>query len=278
MKKLYGVIGAPIEHSMSPLIHNDAFHQKGYNAHYQAFHVEPKNLKEAVVGMRALGVSGFNVTIPHKEAIIPLLDEVDDAAGRIGAVNTVVNRDGILFGYNTDGRGYVEALKEITSLSNKRILIIGAGGAARAIFYTLAQEEGIQVDLYNRTASKSADLIHEFSLGHLAQTISLDEAIERLGDYDVVVQTTSVGMFPKTDESPVPLKKIKQGAVFSDIIYNPYETKLLKDAKVLGAVTQNGVHMFAYQAALAFEHWTGHLPDTDRMKKLVKEQLGGISC
>lgn len=278
MKKLYGVIGAPVAHSMSPLIHNDAFQQMGYNAHYHAFHIEPNQLEVAVKGMRALGMSGFNVTIPHKEAIIPLLDEVDDAARRIGAVNTVVNRDGVLVGYNTDGRGYVEALKEVTSLSNKRILIIGAGGAARAIFYTLAQEQSIQIDLYNRTASKSADLIQEFSLGHLAQSISLEVAIKRLSDYDVVVQTTSVGMTPHTDESPLPLKAIKPKAVFSDIIYNPYETKILKDAKALGAVTQNGVHMFAYQAAFAFELWTGHLPDTERMKKLVKEQLGGLSC
>ncbi|KMJ60204.1 shikimate dehydrogenase [Bacillus sp. LL01] len=278
MRKLYGVIGAPIAQSMSPLIHNDAFQQLGYNADYHAFHIEPNKLNAAVDGMRALGVSGFNVTIPHKGAIIPLLDEVDEAACRIGAVNTVVNKNGVLVGYNTDGRGYVEALKEITPLENKNILIIGAGGAARAIFYTLAQEQGVQIDLYNRTSSKSADLIHEFSLNHLAQSISIDKALEKLEDYDLVVQTTSVGMFPHTEDTPLPLKSIKHGAIFSDIIYNPYETKLLKDAKALGAVTQNGVHMFAYQAALAFEHWTGHLPDTDRMKNLVKEQLGGLSC
>lgn len=278
MKKLYGVIGAPIEHSMSPLIHNDAFQQTGYNAHYHAFYIEPKDLKPAVEGMRALGVSGFNVTIPHKEAIIPLLDQVDEAAERIGAVNTVVNKDGLLIGYNTDGKGFVEALKEVTKLNNKRILIIGAGGAARAIFYTLAKEQGVQIDLFNRTASKAADLIEEFYLGHLAESITMKEAIRRLEAYDVVIQTTSVGMFPQTENSPLPLNVIKQSAVFSDIIYNPYETKLMKDAKALGAVTQNGVHMFAYQAALAFEHWTGLFPDTNRMKNLVKEQLGGISC
>lgn len=278
LKKLYGVIGSPIAHSMSPHIHNDAFKQMDYNAHYHAFHIEPDELEDAVKGMKALGVSGFNVTIPHKEAIIPLLDEVDEAARRIGAVNTVVNRDGVLIGYNTDGKGYVEALKEVTMLKNKRVLIIGAGGAARAIFYTLAKEGNIQIDLYNRTASKAVELIQEFSLNHLAKGISSKEAVNTMKDYDVVVQTTSVGMFPYTEESPFPLINIKEGAVFSDIIYNPIETRLLRDAKALGAVTQNGVSMFAYQAAFAFEHWTGQLPDTDRMKNIVKVQLGGISC
>ncbi len=278
LKKLYGVIGSPITHSMSPHIHNDAFKQMDYNAHYHAFHIEPDELEDAVKGMKALGVSGFNVTIPHKEAIIPLLDEVDEAARRIGAVNTVVNRDGVLIGYNTDGKGYVEALKEVTMLKNKRVLIIGAGGAARAIFYTLAKEGNIQIDLYNRTACKAVELIQEFSLNHLAKGISSKEAVNRMKDYDVVVQTTSVGMFPYTEESPFPLINIKEGAVFSDIIYNPIETRLLRDAKALGAVTQNGVSMFAYQAAFAFEHWTGQLPDTDRMKNIVKVQLGGISC
>ena len=278
LKKLYGVIGSPIAHSMSPHIHNDAFKQMDYNAHYHAFHIEPDELEDAVKGMKALGVSGFNVTIPHKEAIIPLLDEVDEAARSIGAVNTVVNRDGVLIGYNTDGKGYVEALKEVTMLKNKRVLIIGAGGAARAIFYTLAKEGNIQIDLYNRTASKAVELIQEFSLNHLAKGISSKEAVNTMKDYDVVVQTTSVGMFPYTEESPFPLINIKEGAVFSDIIYNPIETRLLRDAKALGAITQNGVSMFAYQAAFAFEHWTGQLPDTDRMKNIVKVQLGGISC
>ena len=278
MKSLYGVIGSPIAHSMSPLIHNDAFHQKGTDAHYQAFHVEPNELKAAVAGMRALGVNGFNVTIPHKEAIIPLLDSVEDAALKIGAVNTVLNRDGKLIGYNTDGRGFVEALKEVTELKDKQILIIGAGGAARAIFYTLAQEEGVRLDICNRTVSKSVELIEEFSLQGISRSITTEQAAEEIQRYDVVVQTTSVGMFPKINDTPLPFHSIKQHAVFSDIIYNPLETKLLQEAKALGAVTQNGIHMFAYQAALAFKIWTGELPDTDRMKKLVQEHLGGKPC
>ncbi|WP_404428781.1 shikimate dehydrogenase [Sutcliffiella horikoshii] len=278
MKSLYGVIGSPIAHSMSPLIHNNAFLQNGMDAHYHAFHVEPDQLETAVAGMRALGVTGFNVTIPHKEAIIPLLDSVEDAALQIGAVNTVVNKDGKLIGYNTDGRGYVEALKEVVGLKDKHVLIIGAGGAARAIFYTLALEEGIQLDICNRTVSKSEDLIKEFSLERIARSITVDQAAKEIKNYDVVVQTTSVGMFPQINDTPLPLVSVKNHAVFSDIIYNPIETKLLREAKALGAITQNGVHMFAYQAALAFEIWTGKFPDTDRMKKLVEEHLGGKTC
>ncbi|WP_404346980.1 shikimate dehydrogenase [Sutcliffiella horikoshii] len=278
MKSLYGVIGSPIAHSMSPLIHNDAFLQNGMDAHYHAFHVEPDQLETAVAGMRALGVTGFNVTIPHKEAIIPLLDSVEDAALQIGAVNTVVNKDGKLIGYNTDGRGFVEALKEVVELKGKQVLIIGAGGAARAIFYTLALEEGIQLDICNRTVSKSEDLIKEFSLERIARSITVDQAAKEIQNYDVVVQTTSVGMFPQINDTPLPLVSVKNNAVFSDIIYNPIETKLLREAKALGAVTQNGVHMFAYQAALAFKIWTGKFPDTDRMKKIVEEHLGGKTC
>ncbi|TYS59192.1 shikimate dehydrogenase [Sutcliffiella horikoshii] len=278
MKSLYGVIGSPIAHSMSPLIHNDAFLQKGVDAYYHAFHVDPEELETAVAGMRALGVNGFNVTIPHKEAIIPLLDRVEDAALQIGAVNTVVNRNGELIGYNTDGRGFVEALKEVVKLKDKHVLIIGAGGAARAIFYTLALEEGVQIDICNRTVSKAEDLIKEFSLERIARSITVDQAAREIKRYDVVVQTTSVGMHPKINDIPLPLKSIKHHAVFSDIIYNPIETKLLQEAKSIGAITQNGIHMFAYQAALAFEIWTGKFPDTVRMKKLVEEHLGGKTC
>ncbi|KPB05079.1 shikimate dehydrogenase [Bacillus sp. CHD6a] len=278
MKSLYGVIGSPIAHSMSPLIHNDAFLQNGMDAHYHAFHVDADELETAVAGMRALGVNGFNVTIPHKEAIIPLLDSVEEAALKIGAVNTVVNKNGKLVGYNTDGRGFVEALKEVVELKGKDVLIIGAGGAARAIFYTLAIEEGIHADICNRTVSKSDDLIKEFSLERISRSITVEQATKVLDRYDVVVQTTSVGMYPTIDDLPLTLNSIKQHAVFSDIIYNPLETKFLREAKDHGAVTQNGIHMFAYQAALAFEIWTGKLPDTDRMKKLVKEHLGGKTC
>ncbi|MGM0835821.1 MAG: shikimate dehydrogenase [Bacillota bacterium] len=278
MKKLYGVIGCPIQQTMSPLIQNDAFLHLGMDAYYHAFHVEPKDLETAVKGLKALGVSGFNVTIPHKEAIIPLLDEVDEHALQIGAVNTVVHENGIMKGYNTDGPGYVEALKRVTPINDKRMLIIGAGGAARAIIYSLVQETGVTADILNRTPDKALSLIEEFSFEDRCRAVTKEEAVRSLPTYDVIVQTTSVGMHPHVEETPIALTTLKENAVVSDIIYNPLETKLLKEARLKGAVVQNGVQMFVYQAALAFQHWTGNVPDVDRMEKLVIERLGGTSC
>ncbi|WP_078379623.1 shikimate dehydrogenase [Sutcliffiella halmapala] len=278
MKKLYGVIGSPIQHSMSPLIHNDAFLQLGIDAHYHAFHVLPKDLEAAVVGLKALGVAGFNVTIPHKKAIIPLLDEVDNTALKIGAVNTVVNENGKWTGYNTDGPGYVAALKQITATENKHILIIGAGGAARAILYSLVKEPGAKVDIFNRTPEKAQHLIEEFSLQGTSRAVTMAEVVGNMPNYDVIVQTTSVGMHPHIEDSPVQIATLKKNAIVSDIIYNPLETDLLKQAKLKGAITQNGVQMFVYQAALAFQYWTNRVPDVHRMEKIVTERLGGTTC
>lgn len=278
MKKLYGVIGSPIQHSMSPLIHNDAFLHLGIDAYYHAFHVAPKDLDVAVNGLKALGVSGFNVTIPHKKAIIPLLDEIEETALKIGAVNTVVNENGKWKGYNTDGPGYVAALKQVTETENKHILIIGAGGAARAIFYSLLKEPGVKVDILNRTLEKAQSLIDEFSLQDKSRAVTMDEAQENMPNYDVIVQTTSVGMHPNIDGSPLQIGNLKKHAIVSDIIYNPLETEILKQAKVRGAITQNGVQMFVYQAALAFQYWTNEVPDVQRMERIVTERLGGTTC
>ncbi|CAG9619394.1 shikimate dehydrogenase [Sutcliffiella rhizosphaerae] len=275
MKKLYGVIGSPISQSMSPLIHNDAFSNIGIDAHYHAFHVEKNHLEQAVIGMKAIGVEGFNVTIPHKEAIFPLLDKVDQGALQIGAVNTVVKVADQFVGYNTDGSGFVQALKEVSAIQGKNILIVGAGGAARAILYSLALESNVTITVCNRTEAKAASLIEEFSLTDICISITVEQAIERLCEFDIVVQTTSVGMFPSTNETPLPDGKFKKGAIVSDIIYNPLKTKLLRDAENQGATIQHGVKMFVYQAALAFEHWTGQFPDTKRLEQLVEEKLGG---
>ncbi|QFT89932.1 Shikimate dehydrogenase [Bacillus sp. THAF10] len=278
MKSLYGVIGAPIAHSMSPLIHNDAFFHHEINAHYHAFHVEKNELKAAVDGMKALGAGGFNVTIPHKEAILPLLDEVDIAARKIGAVNTVVNHEGRFIGYNTDGQGYVRALKEKVNPEGKNILIIGAGGAARAILYTLAAEKDVHITVCNRTAAKAQELLEEFGLEQISTSLTVQEAQGQLSTFDIVIQTTSVGMYPAIDESPFPNGVFREGAIVSDIIYNPLKTKLLQDAEQQGAFIQNGVGMFVYQAALAFELWTGTFSNTKKMEQIVLDKLGGKPC
>lgn len=280
MKKIYGVIGDPIAHSMSPAIQNDAFTREAIDATYLAFQVTPDRLSEAIDGMKALGVSGFNITIPHKEKVMPLLDEVDELAQAIGAVNTVVNENGRFIGYNTDGNGFMNALQEelADELTAKKTLIIGAGGAARAIYFTLVKEGVKQVDIANRTRERAVQLIADCPYDHASTACTMAEAEQRIADYDLIIQTTSIGMSPHVDEIPLDITHIKASAFVSDIIYNPLKTKLLLEAEKHGAQTQNGVGMFAYQGALAFQLWTGVMPDTARMQQIVLNQLGGKTC
>lgn len=277
MSNLYGVIGCPIAHSLSPLIHNDALAQHNIKGYYDAFHVEVDSLEDAMKGFRALGVRGFNITIPHKVAMLSLVDEIDEGAQKIGAINTVVNDNGTLVGYNTDGVGFVNGLKNITQLDDKKVLVIGAGGASRAIVYSLLLEQTAKVDIVNRSFKKAADLLEEYEASK--SDIFSFETINNIEDYDIIVNTTSVGMHPHVNEMPISLERLKKGAVVSDIIYNPLQTTLLSKASELGAITQNGVPMFVNQGAVAFQLWTGIYPDTERMTKLVEQQLGGTtSC
>ncbi|ABO67805.1 MULTISPECIES: shikimate dehydrogenase [Geobacillus] len=274
MENVYGLLGFPVEHSLSPLMHNDAFAYFGISARYHLFSVNPEQVGEAIAGVRALGIAGVNVTIPHKMAVIPFLDEVDEHARRIGAVNTIVNDSGRLIGYNTDGPGYVKALEEEMDihLDGKRILLIGAGGGARGIYFSLLSTAAERIDIANRTAEKAARLIGEGD-ERRSTFFPLAEAERRLAEYDIIINTTSVGMHPHVDEQPLSLQQMRPGTVVSDIIYNPLETKWLKEAKARGARVQNGVGMLVYQGALAFEKWTGQWPDVNRMKQLVINQL-----
>ncbi|ARP43553.1 MULTISPECIES: shikimate dehydrogenase [Geobacillus] len=274
MENVYGLLGFPVEHSLSPLMHNDAFAYFGISARYHLFSVKPEQVGEAIAGVRALGIAGVNVTIPHKMAVIPFLDEVDEHARRIGAVNTIVNDSGRLIGYNTDGPGYVKALEEEMDihLDGKRILLIGAGGGARGIYFSLLSTAAERIDIANRTAEKAARLIGEGD-ERRSTFFPLAEAERRLAEYDIIINTTSVGMHPHVDEQPLSLQQMRPGTVVSDIIYNPLETKWLKEAKARGARVQNGVGMLVYQGALAFEKWTGQWPDVNRMKQLVINQL-----
>ncbi|MGG0716410.1 shikimate dehydrogenase [Robertmurraya massiliosenegalensis] len=279
MKKLYAVIGNPIAHSMSPLMHNDLFQHYGMDAHYHAFAIKEELLADAVKGFRAMGISGFNVTIPHKVAIIPLLDDIDPLARSIGAVNTVVNENGRLIGYNTDGSGYVQGLlAEISDLKSKKVLMIGAGGAARAIYFTLAYEGVAQIDLTNRTVAKAESLVKECPYEVHSNVLELKDAEVQLDHYDIIIQTTSIGMSPHTECEVLSLHNLKESAFVSDIVYNPLETLLLRQAKDKGARTQNGIQMFVHQGALAFEKWTNVMPDINRMTTKVLKQLGGTIC
>ncbi|PFM65678.1 shikimate dehydrogenase [Bacillus cereus] len=277
MKQLYGVIGNPIGHSLSPVMHNDAFEHLNMDAHYHAFLVEEETLGEAVKGLKALGISGFNVTTPHKVAIMEYLDEVAPLAEQIGAVNTVVHREGKLIGYNTDGIGFVRALQSISKdpLQEKRILLIGAGGASRAIYFSLADVGVKAIDIANRTVDKAENLIAGCMGNVNSHALSLERAAEVQGEYDIIIQTTTIGMHPHVEYTPLEIRSLKQGTIVSDIIYNPFETKILGDAKEQGATIQNGIDMFVYQGALAFEMWTGCVPNIDRMKQLVMRKLGG---
>lgn len=274
--KLFGLIGCPVHHSLSPLMHNDAFQTLHIDAHYHAFHVEPHMLKEAVQGLKALQCAGFNVTIPHKTAVMEYMDELDETAKQIGAVNTVVNERGKWVGYNTDGEGFVRALCEQMNvqLCGARILLVGAGGAARGIYFALLQHHVSAVDVCNRTAGKAEAFIKK----EKSDVYSLEEGEERLAEYDIVINTTSVGMYPHVEAMPISLRNLKKDTIVSDIIYNPLMTKWLQEAKEKGARVQNGVGMFVYQGALAFEKWTGIFPNTKRMEQLVIQKLGGEPC
>ncbi|KAF0825563.1 shikimate dehydrogenase [Cytobacillus firmus] len=279
MKKLFGVIGDPISHSMSPAMHNDLFKIYNIDAHYQPFHISRENLNEAIKGFRAIGIAGFNVTVPHKEAIIPLLDDLDPLAEAIGAVNTVINQDGKLIGYNTDGSGFVKGLlNQKQSIKDKKVLIVGAGGAARAIYFTIAKEAPELLDICNRTPERAEQILNDCPFEVPARVLNRQKAEESLETYDLIVQTTSIGMHPDIGQSPLSAHKLKPGAFVSDIIYNPLQTRLLKEAAVKGAGIQNGIDMFVYQGALAFEMWTGIGPDIERMRHKVLNQLGGLLC
>jgi shikimate dehydrogenase len=276
MKKLFGVIGDPIAHSMSPAMHNDLFEHYGIDAVYLPFHVSKGNLEAAVKGLKALGVSGFNVTIPHKTDIILHLDKVDPLAKAIGAVNTVKNENGLLVGYNTDGPGFVKGLEYMAAdLGSRSALIIGAGGASRGIYFSMAQNGIERIDLYNRTTAKAEELVSSCPFKVDSKVIGLEAAEKSLSDYQLIIQTTSIGMAPDTENLPLSPENITMNTIVSDIIYNPLQTKFLQEASKRGASVQNGVGMFVFQGALAFEIWTGIFPDIERMKSNVLRNLGG---
>lgn len=273
---LYAVIGDPIVQSKSPVMMNRAFRDTGINAAYAAFHVRPEGLQAAIAGMRAFGMGGMNVTIPHKQAVIPLLDEVDQSAAAIGAVNTIVNRNGRLIGYNTDGIGYVRSLKEETGidLSGKRIVILGAGGGARGLVYALCRERPARIFVTNRTAEKAEQLAQDMSAFGPVEGGGMEHLPRRIAEADVLINTTSVGMAPQEGMSPVDAGWLHSGLVVSDIIYNPMETALLRDAKEKGCTVHGGLGMLIHQGAYAFEYWTGVAAPVQVMWEAVLEAMG----
>jgi shikimate dehydrogenase len=262
--QLYGVIGNPVRHSLSPIIHNGAFRRMGLNAVYLAFEV--KDLKEAINGIRGLGIRGVSVTIPFKTEVIPFLDKVEDVAEKIKAVNTIVNEGGKLIGYNTDWCGVLEALEEKVDLKGKRVVLLGAGGAARAIGFALKRRD-CEVIVSNRTMDKGAVLAKELMCIH--RPLSSIEGLKA----DVIINATPVGMHPYKEESPLPKKVLKKGMTLMDIVYRPLQTKLLREAEAIGCLTINGLEMLSRQGAAQLEIWTGKKPEMAKIKEDLCQTL-----
>lgn len=277
--KICALIGDPVGHSLSPLMHNAAFENAGIDYAYLAFRVEGEQLAAAISGMRALGIKGLNVTIPHKVAVIPLLDSLDKLAEKIGAVNTIVNDNGHLKGYNTDGRGFLKAMLPSIEPRGKKAVILGAGGASRAISFTLA-ERGAELVILNRQQELSwavelAKQLSRFS-GREVSALELNQQnlAAALGPADILVNATSVGMHPDSKQTPVPESLIKPGLVVFDIVYNPAQTRLLVEADSAGAKTIAGLDMLVWQGASAFELWTGVEASAAVMKAVAISALG----
>ncbi|NRF95068.1 shikimate dehydrogenase [Paenibacillus frigoriresistens] len=272
---LYGVFGDPIRHSRSPIMLNRAFEEAGINAVYAAFHVRPEELGDAVRGIRALGYRGINVTIPHKVEVMQYLDEIDEGARIVGAVNTIVNESGKLIGYNTDGIGYVRSLKEETGieLKGKSVLLLGAGGAARGVAYALAKEGARRIYIANRTKERALELADTISSFTEAIGLGMDELGHVVDEVQFVLNTTSAGMHPHVEELPLPLEFLRSHHLVSDLIYNPRITRFLREAEARGARIHGGLGMFIYQGAFAFEYWTGAPAPVAAMRQVVEQSL-----
>ena len=276
--KLCGVIGNPVEHSLSPAIHNAAFRQLGLNFVYLAFPVE--DIAGAIKGIRALGnLRGFSVTIPHKVAVIPYLDEVEPTAKHIGSVNTITVERGKLTGHNTDASGALRAIRDAgVELKDQRVLMLGSGGAARAIAFALGVETHIAgltilgVDEKEREGLVR-DLKAKTPLRIDQGPVSPDRLRRALEEANLVLHCTPLGMHPKVDETAVPKQLIRPPLTVMDIVYNPLETRLLREANEAGCTTIRGVEMFLNQAAAQFELWTGQPAPTDVMRAVLEARF-----
>ena len=273
-----GVIGNPVEHSLSPAIHNAAFQKLGLNFVYLAFRVEA--IGDAIKGLRALGnFRGASVTIPHKVAAVSFLDAVEPTARHIGAINTIVAEGGSLTGYNTDATGALRALREsAVALKGQHVVMLGSGGAARAIAFALGTEGGIDrlsllgIDERERTAL-AQDL--QSKTGLAVQAAPLDEATLRqvLPEAQVLIHCTPMGMSPNVQGTSVPAPLLHAGLTVMDIVYNPRETRLLREAKAAGCRTIPGLEMFLHQAAAQFELWTNQAAPTDVMRAVLESHF-----
>lgn len=263
------IIGDPVDHSLSPAMHNAGYKHLGIDDEfiYLGSNVKIADVKKIVESMRVMeNFHGLTCTIPHKIEVMKYLDEIDETAEKIGAVNTVLNKNGKLIGFNTDWLGVVIPLEKITDLNGKNVLVLGAGGAARAVVFGLLKR-GSKVSIFNRTKQKAVELAKEFN----CQVTDLVIESE-ISDFDIIINTTSVGMKPLDQETPIETEFINNKQIVFDIVYVPFETKLLKEAKKRGAKIVHGIEMLLYQGTAQFEIYTGHKAPEEIMRRVLYEK------
>ena len=269
----YAVIGDPIDHSLSPNIHSAAFRELNLDHSYIAYRIPKDDLKEGIEALKKINIAGFNVTIPHKVAMMKFLDKMDESCSIIGAVNTVSNDNGILKGYNTDMDGFLDPIKKRhIKINDCRVLLLGAGGAARAIVAAFAKERAKSITIANRTL-ENARALSEFSqkIGLESKFLKIEGMVKDVGDFDMIVNATSIGL--KNEQCPILFDGIKENTVAYDIVYMPMNTDFLKKAKEKGATVIYGYEMLLGQAARAFEIWHGIKAPYNAMKRAL---LGGV--
>lgn len=276
--KILCVIGHPIEHSMSPIMHNAAIQDLGLDYLYIAFDIPPNRLKEAIKGLKTLNIRGINVTLPYKEKVMKFVDKVDQTAQNIGAINTIKNENGLLIGRNTDAEGANKALLDARcKIIGKNVVLIGAGGAAKAISYSLASDIN-KITIINRSEDRARKLVNELKNKRdiNIESKKYNEIIlkEEISNADILINATPIGMFPMMDISPVSKKILHKDLFVFDLIYNPLETQLIKDSKEIGCQTLSGLDMLVNQGAIAFEWWTKKKPNLELMKLKIIEYLG----
>lgn len=278
MTSTVGIIGYPLGHSASPAFQQAAFDHLGIDASYLAWETPPDAISEQMESLRGPGLLGANVTVPHKQAVVPFLDEVSQAAQDTGAVNTIVNREGRLTGHNTDVTGFLRALQEDAGFQaqGKRALVLGAGGSARAVVYGLLKEGAGQVTIANRTVERAYRLIDALGSPRNASVVLLDPAALSNG-WDLIVNCTTLGMrhAPGENETPLPDDAIPANSLVYDLVYNPEETPLLQAAARAGARTLGGLPMLIYQGAEAFRLWTGQDAPVEVMFQAARQVLRG---
>ncbi|MFC1656274.1 shikimate dehydrogenase [Patescibacteria group bacterium] len=264
---IYGILAHPTKHSLSPAMHNAGFKALNLGAEYQRFDIPPEDLKQFIQRVRDEGIKGLNVSTPHKENVMPLLDIIDDVATTIGAVNTIVNKDGELHGTNVDWQGVQGAIEEVTSIEGKRAVILGAGGAARAAVFALQRSNAAEVVILNRTMEHAKELAKEFNCKA--------DALSSFNKYNsqIVVQATSAGMNKPEGVEIVPRESLTSEMTVMEMIYSPLETRILKDAKDAGAKTITGDRMLLNQGFACFQIWTGEEAPRKEMEDAIREHL-----